>query len=71
MSYFRKKTFLLKSSLIERFFFQSGSQNQNQQYFLTIMIMKVVKQILARADVTETTPWLSVKKRKRGVFIMF
>ena len=39
------------------------------------MIMKVGKEdlskILARADITETTQWLSVKKRKRGVFILF
>ena len=44
-------------------------------YFLTTMIMKVVKEdlskILARADITESTQWLSVKKRKRGVFILF
>ena len=34
------------------------------------MIMKVVKEdlskILARADITESTQWLSVKKRKRA-----
>ena len=39
------------------------------------MVMKVVKEdlskILARADITESTQWLSVKKRKRGVFILF
>ena len=39
------------------------------------MIIKVVKEdlskILARADITESTQWLSVKKRKRGVFILF
>ena len=38
------------------------------------MVMKVVKEdmskILARADITESTKWLSVKKRKRGVFIL-
>ena len=37
--------------------------------------MKVVKEdiskILARADITESTQWLSVKKTKRGVFILF
>ena len=39
------------------------------------MVMKVVKEdmskILARADITESTQWLSVKKRKKGVFILF
>ena len=34
------------------------------------MVMKVVKEdlskILARADITESTQWLSVEKRKRG-----
>ena len=41
------------------------------------MIMKVVKKdiskILARADIifTDSTQWLSVKKRNRGVFILF
>ena len=39
------------------------------------MVMKVVKEdiskILARADITESTQWLSVKKRKRVVFILF
>ena len=38
------------------------------------MIMKVVKgdisKILARADIIESTQWLSAKKRKRGVFIL-
>ena len=38
------------------------------------MVMKVVKEdiskILARADITESTQWLSAKKRKRGVFIL-
>ena len=36
--------------------------------------MKVVKEdiskILARAEITESTQWLSPKKRKRGVFIL-
>ena len=39
------------------------------------MVMKVVKEdiskILTKADITESTQWLSVKKRKRGVFILF
>ena len=39
------------------------------------MVMKVVKEdpskILVRADITESTQWPSVKKRKRGVFILF
>ena len=39
------------------------------------MVMKVVKEdiskILARADITELTQCFSVKKRKRGVFILF
>ena len=39
------------------------------------MVMKVAKEaiskILARADITESTQWLSVKKRKKGVFILF
>ena len=39
------------------------------------MVMKVVKEdiskILARAEITESTQWLSAKKRKRGVFILF
>ena len=38
------------------------------------MKMKVVKEeiskILARAETTESTQWLSAKKRKRGVFIL-
>ena len=38
------------------------------------MIMKVVKEainkILARAEITESTQWLSAKKRKRDVFIL-
>ena len=38
------------------------------------MVMKVVKEdiskILARAKITESTQWLSAKKRKRGVFIL-
>ena len=36
------------------------------------MVMKVVKEdlnkIFARADITESTQWISVKKTKRGVF---
>ena len=36
------------------------------------MVMKVVKEdiskILARADITESTQWLSVKNRNRGGF---
>ena len=38
------------------------------------MVMKVVKEdiskILARAEITESTQWLSAKKRKRGVYIL-
>ena len=38
------------------------------------MVMKVVKEdiskILARAEISESTQWLSAKKRKRGVFIL-
>ena len=34
------------------------------------MIMKVVNKILARAEITESTQWLSAKKRKRDVFIL-
>ena len=38
------------------------------------MVMKVVKEdiskILARTEITESTQWLSAKKRKRGVFIL-
>ena len=38
------------------------------------MAMKVEKEDLskffARVDITESTQWLSVKKRKRGVFIL-
>ena len=38
------------------------------------MIMKVVKEelskILVRAEITESSQYLSVKKRKRGVFIL-
>ena len=38
------------------------------------MVMKVVKEdiskILARAEITESSQWLSAKKRKRGVFIL-
>ena len=37
--------------------------------------MKVVKEelskILARANITESTQWLSVKKRKKGCFYTF
>ena len=48
-----------------------GPQNQNYKYFLTTMVMKVVKEdlskILARADITESTQWLSVKKQKEVV----
>ena len=39
------------------------------------MVIKVVKEdiskILARAEITEPTQWLSVKGNKRGVFILF
>ena len=38
------------------------------------MVIKIVKEdiskILARAEITESTQWLSAKKRKRGVFIL-
>ena len=38
------------------------------------MVIKVVKEdiskILAIAEITESTQWLSAKKRKRGVFIL-
>ena len=56
-------------------FFLKRLTKPKPEIFLTTMIMKVVKEdlskILARADITESTQWLSVKKRKRGVFILF
>ena len=58
-----------------RFFFLKTLTKPKPEIFLTIMVIKVVKEdlskILARADITESTEWLSIKKRKRGVFILF
>ena len=60
---------------MKRFFFLKRITKPKLQIFLTTMVMKVAKEdlskILARADITESTQWLSVKKRKRGVFILF
>ena len=70
-----KKIFSLKSSLAERFFFLKWLTKSKPEIFFDYNEMKVVEEdiskLLARADITESTQWLSVKKRKRGVFILF
>ena len=51
--------------------YSRDSQNNNYKYFLTIMLMKVAEEesskILARAEITESTQRLSVKKQKEVV----
>ena len=53
-------------------FSKMALKTKSYNYFLTTMIIKVVKEainkILARAEITESTQWLSAKKKKVLLF---
>ena len=63
------ENFLTNSSLVRKIYFLVfWLPNKNYKYFLTTMVIKVVEEdiskILARAEITESTQRLSVKKTK-------
>ena len=63
------KNFLTNSPLVRKIYFLVfWLPNKNYKYFLTTIVMKVVEEdiseILARAEITESTLRLSVKKQK-------
>ena len=62
------ENFLTNSFIVRKFYFLVfWPPNKNYKYFLTTMVMKVGEEdisILARAEITESTQWLSAKKRK-------
>ena len=62
------ENFLTNSFIVRKFYFLVfWPPNKNYKYFFITMVMKVVKEgiSMARAEITESTQWLSAKKRKK------
>ena len=75
MSHFRKKNLSTKELFSGKIFFLKWLTKPKPEIFFDYNGNESCKgghkQLLARADITESTQWLSVKKRKRGIFILF